>query len=80
MKNWKDRNDEIFNFSPILEEGFQFKKTKQFEWINTISTFSELAMRNSFDNISSTECISTPIVGALDVLLQSSLAKALPVH
>ena len=47
---------------------------------STIPEFSELVIGNSFDNNSSTECITTPIVDALDIMLKSSLARALLAH
>ena len=50
---------------------------KQFEWVNKIPTFSELVIRNSFENLAHTECVNTPIFGTLKTLLQADPARLL---
>ena len=39
---------------------------------------SELAMIKSFEKFTCTECVPTPIPGAIEILLKVALAKSIP--
>ena len=68
VKNQDDDNNENFTFIPISDKGSQFKTTNQFDWISNMPKFSELIVRESYENIDYTECFNAPIVEILDIL------------
>ena len=50
---------------------------KIIEWANKTPKFSELEIRNSFQNLTHAEYVNAPIFGSLDILMQAALARLL---
>ena len=68
IMNWDDGHNNMFSFSSNYEEGIKYKRSNQHEWISHLSTFSELIIRNSVENIARDGHTLTKIAGVLDTL------------